>query len=203
MEIFKYTQKELEYLKKKDKLLGEAIDKIGIIEREVIPDLFIALINSIVGQQISSKAANTVWNRIKEYFVEITPDVIAKATVEEIQRCGLSTRKANYIKGVGVTVMQEKINLSELYSLPDNEVITYLSSLNGIGVWTAEMLLIFSMQRPNVVSRGDLAIQRGMMKLYGLKTLNKEKFEKYRKRYSPYGSIASLYLWAVSVDKDM
>ncbi len=201
MDIFMYTQKEIEFLKKKDKKLGQAIDKIGIIEREVIPDLFTALIKSIVGQQISAKAATTVWNRIVYKFEEITPAVIAKANVEEIQKCGLSTRKAGYIKGAAEAVLQEKINLNELYSFSDDEVITCLSSLSGIGVWTAEMLLIFSMQRQDVVSWSDLAIQRGMMKLYGLDSLNKETFRKYCKRYSPYGSVASLYLWKLSVDK--
>ncbi|MCL2767475.1 MAG: DNA-3-methyladenine glycosylase 2 family protein, partial [Synergistaceae bacterium] len=71
-------------------------------------------------------------------------------------------------------------------------------SLPGIGIWTAEMFLIFSMRRMDVVSWGDLAIRRGMMKIYGLKDLTKEEFEKYRKRYSPYGSVASLYIWASS-----
>ena len=189
---------QVDYLKKRDKRLGKAIDEIGMIQREVIPDLFTALIRNIVGQQISSRAAATVWKRMLEYFTEITPETIVKATVEEIQQCGMSTRKANYIKGVGQSVVQGELNLSELYTLPDREVIKRLSSLKGIGVWTAEMLLIFSMQRPDVVSWGDLAIRRGMTTLYGLKTLTKEQFERYRKRYSPYGSVASLYLWVIS-----
>jgi DNA-3-methyladenine glycosylase II len=198
MEIFKYGQFELDYLKKKDKILGLAIERIGMVEREVIPDLFAALVNGIVGQQISSKAAATVWNRLQKYFGEISPQIIASATVEEIQQCGLSTRKAGYIKGIGEHVMRGVLNLSELYELPDTEVIKRLSSLHGIGVWTAEMLLISSMERPDVVSWGDLAIRRGMINLYGLKTLTKEQFDGYKKRYSPYGSVASLYLWTVS-----
>ncbi len=198
MEIFNYGQKELEYLKKKDKKLGAAIDRIGMIEREVIPDLFSALINSIVGQQISSKAAATVWNRLREALGDITPESVCAASIEKVQQCGLSMRKAGYIKGIGESVRQGDLNLSELYELPDSEVIERLSSLNGIGRWTAEMLLIFSIQRPDVVSWGDLAIQRGMMNLYGLKKLSKEQFNRYVKRYSPYGSVASLYLWALS-----
>lgn len=198
MEIFKYGQVELEYLKKKDKRLGAAIERIGIIEREVNPDLFTALINSVVGQQISSKAAVTVWNRIKMCLNVITPETICAATLESIQQCGLSMRKAEYIKGIGTAVMDRKLNLNELHDLSNNEIIERLAALNGIGKWTAEMLLIFSMERPNVVSWGDLAIQRGMMNLYGLKALTKEQFEKYAKRYSPYGSVASLYLWALS-----
>lgn len=198
MDVFKYGQIEIDYLKKKDKRLGEAIERIGMIERKVIPDLFTALVNSIVGQQISSKAADTVWNRMLERFGEITPQKVTNTAVEEIQQCGLSMRKANYIKNIGDVVMKGDLNLEELSKLSDEEICRQLSALNGIGVWTAEMLMIFSMQRPNIVSWGDLAIRRGMMILYHHKELDKTRFERYRKRYSPYGSVASLYLWAIA-----
>lgn len=201
MEIFKYGEIEIEYLKKKDKKLAEAMERIGMIEREVIPDLFTALISSIVGQQISAKAADTVWKRLVENLGEITPKKISEACIEEIQQCGMSMRKAGYIKNIGDIVMRRELNLEELSKLSDDEVSKKLSSLNGIGVWTAEMLMIFSMQRPNIVSWGDLAIRRGMMMLYHHKELDKVKFERYKKRYSPYGTVASLYLWAISAGK--
>jgi 3-methyladenine DNA glycosylase/8-oxoguanine DNA glycosylase len=200
MEIFKYDEKEITYLKKKDKKLAAAIERIGLIEREVIPDLFTALINSIVGQQISAKAADTVWNRLLQLLGKITPETIEAASTEEIQKCGMSIRKANYIKNIGSSTINGDLNISELKLLTDEEVIKRLSAINGIGVWTAEMLMIFSMERPNVLSYGDLAIRRGIMKLYGLKELDKTKFERYKKRYSPYGSVASLYLWHISAE---
>ncbi|EMS70698.1 HhH-GPD superfamily base excision DNA repair protein [Ruminiclostridium cellobioparum subsp. termitidis CT1112] len=198
MRIFNYGQKEIDYLRKKDKKLCAAIDRIGRIEREVIPDLFTALVNSIVGQQISAKAAETVWNRVTGKLGEITPGTIAEIPADRIQQCGLSHRKVQYIKGIGQAVLDGRIDLELLQRSEDAGVISCLSSLNGIGKWTAEMLLIFSMERPDVVSWGDLAIQRGMMKLYGLKTLTKEQFDRYAKRYSPYGTVASLYLWEIS-----
>ena len=198
MEIFKYGQKEIDYLKKKDKKLGKAIDEIGKIEREVTPDLFESLIHSIVAQQISAKAVVTIFNRMQETLVEITPETIFEAEEEKIQKCGLSMRKAVYIKGIGDAVYNGHLKLDDFPEMSDAEIIKRLSELNGIGVWTAEMLLIFSMERPDIVSFGDLAILRGMRKVYGLETLTKEQFEKYKKRYSPYGSVASLYLWAIS-----
>jgi DNA-3-methyladenine glycosylase II len=201
MEIFKYGSIEIDYLKKKDKKLAEAIDRIGMIEREVKPDLFAALISSIVAQQISAKAADTVWNRIVERFGEVTPERLAQISIEEIQQCGLSMRKASYIMGITEAVIKGELNLEELTKLSDDEVSQRLSELNGIGVWTAEMLMIFSMQRPDIVSWGDLAIRRGMMMLYHHKELSKERFERYRRRYSPYGSVASLYLWAISAGR--
>lgn len=198
MDVFIYGKKEIDYLKKRDKILGKAIDEIGMIQRPVIPDLFSALIRNVVGQQISSRAAATVWTRFLEKYSPISPKTIAEADTEDIQKCGMSMRKAGYIKGIAEAVWGNKLNLSELVDLPDEEVIKKLSSLPGIGLWTAEMLMIFSMQRPDVVSYGDLAIRRGMMTLYGLESLSKEEFLKYRKAYSPYGSVASLYLWVVS-----
>ena len=91
-----------------------------------------------------------------------------------------------------------ELDLAGLRSLSDADVILRLTALPGVGRWTAEMYLLFSLQRPDVVSWGDLAIRRGMMNLYGLTTLSREEFDRYRRRYSPYGSVASLYLWAVS-----
>jgi DNA-3-methyladenine glycosylase II len=201
MEIFKYGNIEVDYLKKKDKRLAEAIDRIGMIEREITPNLFTALISSVVAQQISAKAADTVWNRIVERFGEVTPERLNQISAEEIQQCGLSMRKAGYIKGITEAVVKGELDLEELTKLSDDEVSKRLSALNGIGVWTAEMLMIFSMQRPDIVSWGDLAIRRGMMMLYHHKELPKERFEKYRRRYSPYGSVASLYLWAISAGR--
>ncbi|WP_425801028.1 DNA-3-methyladenine glycosylase family protein [Desulfitobacterium sp. Sab5] len=197
--FFEYGPKEIDYLKRKDKKLGAAIDRIGIIQREVIPDPFTALISSVVGQQISSKAADTVWSRLIHLLGDITPDRIAQAELIAIKDCGMSVRKAEYIQGIAEAAISGTVDFKTLSSLSDEEIIKKLSSLRGVGVWTAEMLLIFSLQRPDVVSSKDLAICRGMMNLYGLKELSKEKFERYRKRYSPYGSIASLYIWELSV----
>jgi len=199
MHIFEYGQKEIDYLKSKDKKLGAAIDKIGIIKRKVTPDPFEALISSVVGQQISSKAAVTVWNRLVELLGSITPESISQADISKIQVCGMSQRKAGYIKGIAEAAISGEVDFDLLHTMTDEEIIKKLSSLHGVGEWTAEMLLIFSLNRPDVVSYKDLAIRRGMMNLYGLKELPKEKFDRYKKRYSPQGSVASLYLWALSV----
>ncbi|WP_091540246.1 DNA-3-methyladenine glycosylase family protein [Alkaliphilus peptidifermentans] len=198
---FEYGEKEIDYLKSKDKKLGAAIDKIGIIKREINPDPFISLISSIVAQQISGKAAETVWSRFENLLNDITPESIIKADKSEIQKCGMSNRKVDYIKGIAEAAMTGQVDFENLHTLTDEEVIKKLSSLYGVGAWTAEMLLIFSFCRPDVVSYKDLAICRGMMNLYGHKELSKEQFERYKKRYSPYGTVASLYLWELSIMK--
>lgn len=198
--IFEYGEKEMSYLKKVDPVLGEAIDRIGKIERVIIPDLFPALIYAIVGQQISLKAARTIWARIQDRFGEITPKNMAGVSAEEIRQCGMQIKKAEYIKGMAESVWKGEFDLNKLYDMSDEEAIRQLSSLSGIGVWTAENLLLNSMERPDIVSYGDIAIRRGMMKLYGLSELSKEQFSEYRRKYSPYGSVASIYLWRISYE---
>jgi 3-methyladenine DNA glycosylase/8-oxoguanine DNA glycosylase len=196
-DYFEYGEQELSHLRKKDKKLGAAIDRIGIIKREVNPDIFSALVESIVGQQISNKAAATVCRKLNELSGTQAAKLHA-LSAEEIQSCGMSMRKAGYIKNIAETVVSKTLDFDAIKDKPDHEIIALLTALPGVGVWTAEMLLIFSLMRPNVVSHGDLAIRRGMMNLYGLKELSKERFQRYAKRYAPYGSVASLYLWALS-----
>jgi len=196
-QYFEYREAELAHLRKKDKKLGAAIDRMGIIKRRVNPDLFSALVESVVGQQISNKAAATVCGRL-DALCGTDASRLHSLSIEEIQACGMSMRKAAYIKNIADAAINKIIDFDELPQKSDAEIIASLTAIKGIGVWTAEMLLIFSLMRPNVVSYGDLAIRRGMMQLYGLKELSKEQFVRYAKRYSPYGSVASLYLWEMS-----
>ena len=196
--FFQYDEKAVEYLKAKDAKLGEVIDQIGYIEREVDTDLFSSVVHQIVGQQISMKAMATIWNRLQEKCGEITPEKLYTISAEELQSIGISFRKADYIKDFARKVYEGEFDLDAVVQMSDEEVIKALSSLKGIGIWTAEMLLLFCLQRQDVLSFGDLAIQRGMRMLYHHREITPKLFAKYRRRYSPYGSVASLYLWAIS-----
>lgn len=201
MRYFEYGEKEINYLKSKDKSLGQAIDRIGFVKRKVIPDLFAGLVYNIVGQQISMKAADTIWNRIEKRFGAVTPEIIRTVAVEELQSTGVSMRKAEYIKKIADAILDGSFSIEELWHLEDEEVRKRLTSLPGVGVWTAEMLMIFSMERKNILSWNDLGIRRGIMLLYNHTKLDKELFETYRLRYSPYGTIASFYLWEISLGR--
>ena len=220
MTYFNYTETEIAHLKQKDPILSLAIERIGPIKREINPNLFESLVDTIIAQQISSAAAKTVYNRLKEKVGEITPIKIYELTTEDIQSCGMSMRKATYIKDVALSSLlgtpslsnlvsfepykemgNKILNLDTLHSLTDEEIIKTLSDLNGIGKWTAQILLIFSLQRKNIIAYDDLAIRRGMCILYGLDEITKETFEHYKKIYSPYATIASLYLWTISGEK--
>lgn len=195
---FIYGATEIEHLRAKDRKLGEAIEEIGPIKREVYPELFPALVKSIVGQQISTKAQATVWKRMQDRFEPFTPEVLADTAVEELQGCGISMRKATYIYEMVHQIMAGNVDLDAFHSMSDAEVCTELTKLKGVGIWTAEMLLTFSLQRPDIVSFGDLAIQRGMRMLYRHREITPKLFAKYKKRYSPYGTVASMYLWAIA-----
>lgn len=195
---FLYGDKEIEHLKKVDKRLAVIIDQVGMINRAVNPDLFSALINAIIGQQISTKAHKTIWQRMQNDLVQITPLTIDNTTVDRLQKHGITFKKAEYIKEVARKVLSNEFDIGALYMMSDEAVCAKLSELNGIGIWTAEMIMLFSMQRPNVLSYGDLAILRGMRMVYRHKAIDKEKFKKYWRRYTPYASVASLYLWAVA-----
>ncbi len=193
-QYFVYGRTEIEHLQSQDKKLGEAIEQIGPIEREVYPDLFPALVKSIVGQQISTKAQETIWGRIQERFKPFTPEVLKGAATKELQSCGISMRKATYIHAMTKAIVEGQIDLDALHTMSDEDVCAELTTLKGIGIWTAEMLLTFSLQRPDIVSFGDLAILRGMRMLYRHRKITPELFTKYKRRYSPYGTVASLYL---------
>ena len=197
-EYFIYGQAEIDELKSNDKKLAEVIDKIGMIKRGVNPDLFSALINAIVGQQISTKAQKTIWKRMQTALIDINPESILSLSDTELQSLGLSFRKVEYIKNIAEKVHARALDLSKLQFLTDDEVCSELSKLKGIGIWTAEMIMLFSMQRKNILSFGDLAIVRGMRMLYHHREITPEKFAKYKRRYSPNGSLASLYLWAIA-----
>lgn len=196
--FFQYSDAEIEYLKAKDPVLGKAMDEIGRVQREVIPDLFAALLNSITGQQISSKAHASVWRRFCETASPVSPQRVAALPLETIQGCGMTMKKAEYIKEIAQSIVDGSLDLDELYALPDDEVCKRLSQIRGVGVWTAEMLMIFSMGRMDVISMGDMAILRGMRILYRHRKITPQLFAKYKRRYSPYATVASLYLWEIS-----
>ncbi len=195
---FLYGERETSYLAARDSRLGRAIERIGPIRREVDADLFSAVVHHILGQQISTAAQATVWARLVDAVGPVSADSLTALGRERLQQIGTTYKKADYILDFAEKVQRGEFDTARLWTLSDAEVIRELTGLRGVGVWTAEMILTFCMQRPDVVSFGDLAIVRGMRMLYRHRRIDREKFECYRKRYSPYGTVASLYLWAIA-----
>ena len=210
---FSYGETEVSYLRRKDKRLCAVIDQIGHIDRAVDTDLFSSVIHHIIGQQISTKAQATIWQRMQDALVKVNAETILAAGIPKLQALGMTFRKAEYITDFAEKVHTGAFDLAAVERMSDEDAIEALRALKGIGVWTAEMILLFCMQRPDIFSYDDLAIQRGLRMVYHHREIdralfekrmmenpgeNRALFEKYRRRFSPYCSVASLYLWAVS-----
>lgn len=195
---FEYGEKEISYLKSRDAKLADVIDRLGFVEREIDTDLFSAVVHHIIGQQISTKAQATIWQRMQDALGQVNAETILSAGVSNLQALGISFRKAEYITDFARKVHTGEFDIEAVSQMSDTDAISALSSLKGIGVWTAEMILLFCMQRSDIFSYDDLAIQRGLRMVYHHRRIDRKLFEKYRRRFSPYCSVASLYLWAVS-----
>lgn len=198
LKYFEYGETETSYLKKKDKKLSKVIDQVGHIYREVDSDIFSSVIHHIIGQQISTKAQLTIWKRMQERLGNVNAETILKCSDNDLQSFGLTFRKVEYIKDFAQRIHLGVFDLNAIERMDDNDAIKELTKLKGIGVWTAEMILLFCLERPDIFSYDDLAIRRGLCMLYHHKSISSKLFERYRKRFHPYCSVASLYLWKVS-----
>ena len=197
MKQFRITKRD------KDALCRQAPEFLPIVRQTELAsfaccgDLFLGLVQSIVSQQLSVKVAEVIFRRVEALLGEITAANLLAADPEALRGCGLSGRKVEYLRGIAEAQRTGAIDFAALARKPDAEIIGELVELKGVGVWTAEMLLIFSLGRPDVLSYRDLGIRRGIMMLNGLAELPEEEFDLYRRRYSPYGTLASLYLWRI------
>ncbi len=190
----------LNHLKKVDPLLYkvacQVLKELGPLaeyQEKSSEELFEALCESIVSQQLSVKAADTIFERFKTLLGEVTPENILKTPDDDLRSVGLSRPKVTYMKDLANHVKEGKIKLKELDVLPEEEVISELVAVKGIGQWTAEMFLMFSLGRPDVFSHGDLGLRNGFKKVYGEKS--KEEMESIVNSWSPYKTFASRILW--------
>ncbi len=201
--FFRYGEDETRYLSQKDPQLGLAIQRLGFLNRPVNPDAFSALVESIVGQQISTAACKTVLRRLYALCDPtetgiLIPEVFVAVDRAQIQSCGITFRKAEYLSELAQKTVDGQLDFELLRAMDDKDVVSELCKIKGVGAWTAEMLMIHSFERLDILSFADLGIHRGLRMLYGHPEITREQFECYRKRYHPYGSVASVYLWAIS-----
>ena len=188
------------HLAAKDPLLGRLIHFSGDIARGLERDPFIALASSIVSQQLSISAANTIWSRLSSLAGEVNPARILALSEDDMRACGLSASKVAYIKNIAHAFADDTITQDFLLSASDEDVVGTLCAIKGVGQWTAEMFLIFSLQRPNVFSYGDLGLRKGMGWLWGLPDMPTQSFANaITEIWSPHNSVASLYLWEVTI----
>lgn len=181
---------------KKDPVLAPVIEVWGDLEWEDRSDLFISLIRSINGQQLSVKAAASIFGRLKELLNnDISAEKILSVTDEQLRSCGISYSKIKYMKGIAKAVKEKQIDLDYVQSLSDEDVIAELTKLHGVGTWTAQMLLIFALRRPDVFSIGDLGLREAVKRLYGVERDDLKAIEAIADQWRPYRSYACRYLW--------
>lgn len=198
--IFPYGATEVEFLSKADPILGKAIQRVGPLKRTTMPDVFSALIHGIVGQLVSAKSAQTIWKNMLDDLEEFSPRELANKGAEHIQSWGMTMKKARYIEEIALAVLESRLDLNSLSEMTDQEAIGFLRTLPGIGPWTAQMVLLHSLERLDIISWEDIAIRRGICKLHQLDSITKKQFNEFVKKYSPYGSVASIYLWHLSFE---
>ena len=198
---FEISEKDKRELVKRMPEFRAAVDRIELAPFEYGGDLFRELAHSIVSQQLAVRAAEAVFARVEAIPGGMTPENLLAAEAEPLRGCGLSARKVEYLRGIAQAALAGKLDEKRFAQLPDAEVIDALIELKGVGVWTAEMLLIFHFGRRDVLSTGDLGVRRGLEILLGRTGFTPDELADLRRRCSPYGTLASLYLWRIKDGK--
>ena len=196
----KYWSQAKKYLSKKDKIISKLIKNYEGPSETILTsrrDIFFSLCKSIVGQQISVTAADSVFLRFKKRCNnKINAKTVSKLTFNQIKRCGLSRQKVLGIKSLANQILDKSFKPKLLTKMTDEEAISYLSNLRQIGRWSAEMILLFTYNRSNIWPIQDIGLLKAISKNYKKKYLPPDKFVNLlKKRFSPYCSVATWYLW--------
>ena len=179
---------------RKDDVLHGIINQFDDLELVSRGDLFYTLIRSVIGQQISVKAASTVWSRFCERIGDIEPENILSADIEKLRSCGLSHRKAEYV--IGISESWSDYDSLEWKEMSDEEIIQELIKLRGVGKWTAEMILIFTLLRPDVFPIGDIGMIRGIEKSYNSgERMSREELYAISEKWKPWRTVACCFMW--------
>ena len=191
-------KKALIHFKRNDPILHSVALSVELKELVKPNDYFVDLVESIISQQLSGRAADTIFGRLKKLFPKgkITPKYLLKISDQAIREAGISFGKIKYIKGVAQKIANKELDLRKLENMADKEVIEELVKIKGVGPWTAEMFLMFTLVREDIFSAGDLGLQNAIIKHYKLKGKpTREKLLKISSKWSPHRSLASRILW--------
>ena len=190
-------KKAIRHLRTSDPVLGNIIERVGNYGIQFRQPDFETLVHSIVYQQLSGRVASVIFGRLAAATkTPMTPEAILKLRPSRMRTLGLSTQKTAYIRDLARHTRDGKLVFAELPALPDDEVIARLTQVKGIGVWTAQMFLMFALQRTNVLPTGDLGIRNAMQRAFDLEAPpNPEQMLKLAEAWHPYCTIASWYLW--------
>ena len=194
------TAEALKYFKKSDNIMYSLLytslnaqSPIAVPKTKPVEEYFATILTSIISQQISTKAADAVRGRVLNFLGEFTPEKVIKADFETLKACGLSGQKTKYIKHNAE--VWHTVPIGDFASMTDTEVIAELTKLYGIGKWTAEMFLMFSLARPDIFSYGDLGLMNALYRQYNFKPHYVRKVREAVDSWSPHSTAASLALW--------
>ena len=184
----------------KDPVLFKLIKKFGILDYQPNSNYFESLVESIIGQQLSGKAADTIYKRFLNLFPKqkFTPDLVLDIEDLTLRNCGMSWAKARSLHDLSHKILSKTVRLNELDQMSDEEVIIHLTAVKGIGRWTAEMKLMFALQRPDILPLDDVGIQNAVARLYGLNRKSKNfklQITKISNNWKPHRTLACWYLW--------
>jgi DNA-3-methyladenine glycosylase II len=185
------------HLKKADPVLRAIISRVGPCRIEYGPPEFHSLAEAIVYQQLNGKAAVTIFKRFATLAGDpVTPSGILKLTDQQLRSVGLSKQKSSYLRDMAERAVRGELDFSKLHELSDEEVIKHLTQVRGVGEWTAQMFLMFTLRRPNVLPTGDFGVQMAIKKHYKKRKIPKPlQMEKIARPWEPYRSFACWYLW--------
>ncbi len=183
-------------LMKRDRILRRLIPQFGDVQLVGRGDPFVTLARSIVGQQISVKAAQSVWERLLVACPRMTPAALQKLSVDKLSTCGLSKRKAEYLSDLALHFRDDSVHQRDWSSMDDEEVIAELVQIRGIGRWTAEMFLIFNLLRPNVLPLDDVGLLRGIsINYFSGEPVSRSDAREVAANWEPWRTVATWYLW--------
>ncbi|HOZ13501.1 MAG TPA: hypothetical protein PK784_01830 [Tenuifilaceae bacterium] len=192
----------------KDHVIAELQSKFVLPELNSSTDFYHDMVENIVGQQLSGKVAQVIFNRFKTLFPNNypTPELVLLTSDESLRSIGLSGAKTKYVKALAEFTLHHDLSLQQVAQLSDEELIKLLTQIKGVGVWTAQMLLIFSLNRKDVFPIDDLAIQQGMRELYNIKVNGKQfkdRLIRISNKWKPYRTTGSRLVWAYVNDKKL
>jgi DNA-3-methyladenine glycosylase II len=184
----------------KDPVLKSVIKKTGRLDHIRSKDLYFALLQSITSQQLSSKAGDTIFGRFLDLFPskDPVPDRLIAMDIEQLRSAGLSYAKAGYLKNIAEFALTQSLDYKKLKKMQDEELINYLTTIKGVGRWTAEMILMFTLNRPDILPVDDIGIRGEMKKLYNIRGEGKtfiKRMHKIASAWQPYRTLACRHLW--------
>ena len=184
------------HLMKKDRVMKRLIPQFGEASLQTRGNAFITLARSIVGQQISVKAAQTVWDRFSVLAPSLTPADVLRLKIDDMRAAGLSARKVEYLVDLSLHFEADKLSVDTWHSMDDEVIIAELVAIRGIGRWTAEMFLIFHLMRPNVLPLDDVGLINGISRNYfSGETVSRSEAREVAQAWAPWCSVATWYIW--------